>query len=178
MDCRKAIDLIQNELDCTLGAEDARELASHLEACPDCARVRSELLAIDDALSRVPLNVAPHRVTESILEEVSRRNATHQLAEPLTIGAAVAAGAALTVFGALKATSAGSGGGLWSFVLRARSFAAERLGWFAERAPEVAQGSDGVGAVDIAVWVAVAALLALVVIGGRRLSRELREDLG
>lgn len=177
MDCRTSKDMIQCELDGTLECDEARELASHLETCAECSRIRNELLAIDDALSNVPIEIAPHRVTESILAEVSRRKAAHQLAEPLAIGAAVLAGAGLTVFGALKATSAGAGGGLWAWLVQGKNIAVEKLGWVTERAPEIAPGGDAGVFMDVAVWAAVAALLALVIIGGRRLSRELREDL-
>jgi anti-sigma factor RsiW len=53
MNCRKARECIQLQLDGELSRHDAIELAGHLAACPDCRTARRQFLAISGALSEI-----------------------------------------------------------------------------------------------------------------------------
>ena len=68
-DCERALELISQQLDGPLAAEDAAWLAAHLDACPDCRALQADLAALHQQL---PLLAAqpPAELKGSVMDAV------------------------------------------------------------------------------------------------------------
>ena len=74
-DCERALELISQQLDGPLAAEDAAWLAAHLDACPDCRALQADLAALHQQL---PLLAAqpPAELREGVMEAVRASKVT------------------------------------------------------------------------------------------------------
>jgi len=165
MDCPRARQLIQLELDGSLGPAEARELAAHLSACADCRSEREALVAIDGALAAEPVLRAPASMREVVMASVLRRAGLRKTAEPLIISGAIIVGAAAAVFGMMKTLGSGAAqraGGLLDAASRAGT---QGFGSVAEKMPGILSAwaqDPGIAGVIWALAIVVASILAVV----------------
>lgn len=89
MDCRKALERIDDLVDGTLDADSAAALTVHLAGCAACARERDALLQLRRAARALPRAIAPDRDLWPAIAQ--RTKPQHRIGLPLALAASVAA---------------------------------------------------------------------------------------
>jgi anti-sigma factor RsiW len=75
--------LIQADVDGELGPSEAARVGAHLEACPDCAAVQAELLALSARLRRdVPRHMAPEALRAAVRARIAAAAAPPPVQQP------------------------------------------------------------------------------------------------
>jgi anti-sigma factor RsiW len=105
MDCGRARELVEDELDGALAPIDARALEEHLASCPTCARERALLAEIDAALSEAPIESAPRWLPMAVAREIARESAVERRVEPIAVGVAAAVGVASAAVAIVRAAA-------------------------------------------------------------------------
>ncbi len=112
MNCREAKDIIWDLYEGTLPEKARREVLSHLEACPECARAAAKCRLVNNALSPRPLLRAPEAATATVIERVRpiarRRRALNRVRRNGLTAAGLCAAAVLLVLGFLGYLPSGS----------------------------------------------------------------------
>jgi predicted anti-sigma-YlaC factor YlaD len=171
VDCGKIRTLLQDELDGLLSPSEARLVVEHVGRCPDCARERAELAALDGVLSDAPIEEAPPWFAQTVTRAIARRCSARRVAEPIGIGVAAAAGfvsAALTFVrvtghGSLtpvRESASGFLGGAGAFLERLTTMPGFATAW-----------SENPGIAGV-VWAFGAAAAAFLAVSALRLARE------
>jgi anti-sigma factor RsiW len=168
MDCMRARELLEDELDGALAPDEARALEEHVAACPACARERALLAEVDAVLSETPVGSAPRWLPMAVARAIARESVVERRVEPLVVGIASAAGAVSTVIAIVRA----AGGPLGEVAARAGA----RAGSFMESlmtmpgVPTAWSENPGIAGF---VWGLAIASFALVAVSLYRYSRQL-----
>lgn len=171
MDCRRARELIEDELDGALDPAGARALEEHVAACPACARERALVAEIDAVLSEAPPESAPRWLPLAVAREIARESVVETRVEPLAIGAAAGAVFASTVVLIVRSAGQAAAGPLG----QAASRAAAGLRSFMESLMTVpgipTAWSEDPGIAGFA-WGLAIALVAFIAVSVYRFSRQ------
>ncbi len=112
MDCRRVRELLEDEIDGALAADDARVLDEHIAACPGCAREREALAEIDAALSDAPIEAAPRWLPMAVAREIARESAVRRRVEPIAVGIAAGVASVSTVVAIVRSAGPAAAGPL------------------------------------------------------------------
>lgn len=162
MDCSAAKKLINDELDGSISADDARLLDAHVEACPSCARERAVFASIDAVLADQPLSEAPAWFEVSVSREIVRRAEARHRIESVAIPAACGAAAVAAGFGVFRAVNWNAAGSAVRGLADAAGTAVAPLAEPLAEAPDLAtMWSQQPGAVGFVLAFAVVAVVFL-----------------
>jgi len=177
MDCPRVRQLIQSELDGTLGPAETRELAAHLEACAGCRADRELLVALDRSLAEEPVMRAPASLRGAVMASVRQQAIRRRTAEPLFISGAIVVGAAAAVFGMVKMLGAGATERAGALLEAASKVGAQDLDSVAEKMPGILSTwaqNPGIAGV---VWALAIVLASALTVAALRQARQFRVEL-
>jgi len=190
VDCTAAERLIQKELDAlVLGDDDrfgaparlsgaeARALAEHCAACPECRDIRAELRSIEEALAATAVEKAPAWLPTAVMREIARP-ATARRTEPVVVTVASALGIVATATTLVRTgLLSGVAGPLGRMAVAVDSWLDGIVSATATSpGVEAIQGSVPTDVVIGVVWTVVAVGACFLAVSAYRLSKELSLD--
>ena len=104
--CEQALELLSAQLDGAITIEEQAALEAHLNECPECCRIQSELRMVDEALPDLQQE-PPKLLRDTVMREIRRETRQKKERKPLLrfIGAMAAAAALLAVLAGMKLVS-------------------------------------------------------------------------
>lgn len=101
--CNEALELLSAQLDGAMTIEEEAALQEHLNACPECRRMQSELRMADEALPDLQQE-PPKLLHDAVMQEIRRETRRKKERKPLLrfVGVMAAAAALLAVLAGMK----------------------------------------------------------------------------